>query len=354
MYDVKAYTEKCTDVPDGDRIYTNQFDMHKILNYVGHVEGKTSNYWIANQRLETRNYTLEGRTIPGMPSDASAATAALARANPNRPQVSIWQFLGELRDAPKMIFQIGDILRRVTLAQRKGKAFVPTARDVASGYLGWTFGWDPLIQDLGKLFDFSEAVDNRIKELNALRSGDLRRTVTTFSTEFDEDWDIGYMSPLYQSNARGTLRSRIAAKQWVRIRYKPSALTLAQLGGDLRDRARSLVFGHQAHIVDVWNLIPWTWLLDWFSDCGDFLEANRNHLGVIVDDIAVMTHITAKPISFAWTSNPFGATFTVATDREASWKRRRRVYGPSVSAYVPFLSHKQWSILSALAVTRLM
>nr|UOL49018.1 MAG: putative maturation protein [Leviviridae sp.] len=352
--DFLPYLERSWDVADGDRKTTNPLDIYKDLRYVGFVDGKTSNYWIAHQRAETRNYTLTGRTIPGMPSDAVAVTQALARANPNRPEVSIWQFLGELRDAPKMIFQIGDILRRVALAQRKKKAFVPTARDVASGYLGWTFGWDPLIKDLGKLFDFSEAVDNRIKELNALRSGDLRRTITVFDTRFDEDWDIGYMSPLYQSNARGVLRSTIAAKKWVRIRYKPTALTLSQLGGDLRDRARSLVFGHQGHIVDVWNLIPWTWLLDWFSTTGDFLEANRNHLGVQVDDIAVMTLITARPKSFAWTANPFNASFSVATDHEASWKRRVKGSGPSVSAFVPFLSQKQWSILSALAVTRLM
>lgn len=345
--------ERCYDNDSGDFKLTNYLDIYKDLRMIGFLNGKNSSFWMHEEYIQWANYTLEGRSIPGIPSDAAAGTEGVARTNPSRPRVDIVQFLAELRDVPKMIFQIGDLLTRMSKAQRQGRRFKPTAKDVASGFLGWTFGWDPLISDLKKLLDFEKMVDDRLKELEQLRQGRLSRTVKVFSTSFEEEWNYGFVGQLYQAQAKGTLRSLITADKWVSVRYRPTAATILPLGADARNLARSLVFGHSPDVSTLWELMPWSWLIDWFSTAGDYFAANRNHLGTTIEDIAVMTHLTATPKSWTWTTNPYSADFTVVKGYTASWKRRRRVAGPSITASIPFLSGKQWSILSALAVTRL-
>lgn len=346
------FLERCYDNDSGDFRLTNYLDIYKDLRMIGLLNGKNGGFWNHEEWVQFANYTLEGRSIPGMPSDAAAATEGAARTNPSRPRVDIVQFIAELKDVPKMIFQIGDLLSRMAKAQKLGNRFKPTAKDFADGYLGWTFGWDPLLSDLRKLFDFEKMVDDRLKELEQLRNGRLSRTVKVFSTSFEEEWAYGYVGSLYQAQARGTLRSLITADKWVSVRYRPTDPSILPMGADLRNLARSLVFGHNLDPSTVWELMPWSWLIDWFSTTGDYFAANRNHLKTVIEDIAVMTHLTATPTTWTWVSNPYGAEFTVLKGSTASWKRRRRVAGPSITATVPFLNPKQWSILSSLAVSR--
>lgn len=348
------YKETCTDEDSGDWRYTNSLDLNKQKNLLGWTTGQVSSAYHLEQYVHKMDYSAQPwfSAFPGMLTDQVAATQALSRVNPSRPVVDVGQFIGELKDAPKMIFQIGDLLRKIHKAKLLKKAYVPTKEDIAGGYLGWVFGWEPLISDLVKLLDFSEAVDNRIRELEALKAGDLRRTYTAMDTEHLYTTNPVFLGPSYAAVASIRYESRIQAKKWVRVRYKPSAATLRMLGDDLRDQARSLVFGHNLHYSTLWELMPWSWLIDWFTTAGDYFAANRNHLQVTVDDIAVMTQITANPVRFWWHQNPYAAEF-ILEQRPVTFKRRRRVTGPSITAYIPFLGWKKWSILSALAVTRL-
>lgn len=348
-----AATKYIYDTNTGDKVHTNDLDLWYNTNGVVAIDGKTSSFWQCENYHQIWDFGVKDRNEPGLPSYTAAATMAMARLNPSRPSVDIVQFLAELRDAPRMIFQIGDLLRRMTQASRAGRSFRPTAKDYASGYLGWTFGWDPLISDLRKLFNWSEHVNKRMSDLQRLKSGRLVKETTTFHVKYKESWGGHYGGPLYQAQTIFALESEIEVRQWVSVRYVPTNATLRLLDGDMYALARSLVYGHQPDWSTVWELMPWSWLIDWFTTAGDFFAANRNHLHLRLDDVSVMTYRSARPLRAYGTTNPHGARFRVANADVAYHKQRRWGWNvPTVTAKEPFLSLKQWSILSALAVMR--
>ncbi|UJQ85413.1 MAG: putative maturation protein [Gulmivirus nemorisadaptatum] len=340
------YTVSCYDTADGNWVTTNDLDLIRSSTFMGLVDGNNGS-WIC-EKYAQKGLHVTMTNPPGWPTVEQAATTALARANPSRPNVDVWAFLAELRDLPKMVFQVGNYLRKV----QSGRP--PSREDVASGYLGWTFGWAPLISDLGKLLDFQSAVDKRVKALEKLNSGELRRTVTVFDAARDGGYTDLYVGPLYSATVRFRVFYRNHSKCWVRVRYVPTHALPPNGSGEQQDLARSLVFGHNISHETLWNLMPWSWLIDWFSNAGEFIAAHNNRLGLKPSDIAVMRQHTQYVDSTQHLSGPPGMVFT-KTDG-FTWQRKLRyryVGGPSLSFHIPFLDMGQLSILSALAITRL-
>lgn len=336
----------------GNYASTNPLEYHSDDWTVGWFSGENSAFWRCESWLQYHD--AGGWALSGLPSysDSVAATMALARSNPSRPTLDVWNFLWELKDIPRMVKQIGDLMRKYGPNPSKNwPRSQSLIKDIGSSYLGWTFGWDQLRRDLGTILDFVAQVEKRTQELDQLKAGDLRRTVTLINMSDQVTRNNAfYCGPLYQSHVRVNLRLTRARKQWVRVRYAPTAQTFKMLGKDHSDLARSLAFGHVPDFSTVWNAIPWTWLLDWFSTAGDYFAANRNRLGVRVDDIAIMRH-TALRLASAELSNPRPSS-TFVENKGYHWEqklRSRYVGGPVIEAFVPYLGANHWSILAALA-----
>lgn len=336
----------------GNRQSTNFLDFHQDDWVAGWYSGLNSSFWRCEEYLQ---YYDAGGDFPDVPdyTDAVAATMALARTNPSRPNVDVWNFLYELKDVPQMIFQVGNLMRKYGTNPAKNwpRNKPEIVRDVGNAYLGWTFGWEQMGRDLMGLLDFIGRVDQRAKELDRLMSGSLRRRATLIDTVIPfTKTNAFYCGPLYQSTVRVTLNMAYARKLWVRVQYAPTSATFKLLGSDRRELARSLVFGHRPDISTVWNAIPWTWLIDWFSTAGDFFAANRNTLGLTVSDIAIMRESYVKMTSSELVNPLSDSVFT--ENKNFFWRKRARVKysgGPVITAYVPYLDTRNWSILSALA-----
>ncbi|DAD50625.1 maturation protein [ssRNA phage SRR6960507_11] len=336
----------------GNRQSTNFLEQYQDDWVVGWYSGKNSSYWNCEKYLQ---YFDAGGNFPEVPdyTDAVAATMALARTNPSRPNVDVWNFLYELKDIPQMIFQVGNLMRKYGTNPAKNwpRNKPEILRDVGSAYLGWTFGWEQLQRDLMGLLDFVGRVDQRAKELDRLMTGALRRRATLIDTVIPFKIENAfYCGPLYQSVVRATLNMSFTRRIWVRVQYAPTSKTFQLLKGDRQELARSLVFGHRPDISTVWNAIPWTWLIDWFSTAGDYFAANRNHLGLTVSDIAIMRESYAKLNNVELVNPLSDSDFT--ENKHFHWHKRARVKysgGPVITAYVPYLDGRNWSILSALA-----
>lgn len=341
--------EEMSDVT-GNRESTNPLYLLQQDLVVGWFSGNNSNFWNCEDYIQVFNL---GGSLPSMPdySDAVAATMALARTNPSRPTVDVWNFLFELKDIPQMIFQIGNLMRKYgTNPSKNWPKSQELIRDIGSGYLGWTFGWDQLGRDLMKLCDFVGSVEKRTEEFRRLSHGSLRRRVDLINhTELVTVNDAFYCGPLYQSKVKASLKVGAGHRLWVRVRYKPTAETFSILGGDQLELARSIVWGHKPDWSTIWNAIPWTWLVDWFSTAGDFFAANRNRLAVSVDDIAIMRWKVGALDSVELQSPEPTSVFTENKHCLYSVKRRSRYDGgPVISAFVPYLDTRNWSILAAL------
>lgn len=336
----------------GNLAYTNPLTLYKDDWVVGWYSGRNSSFWDCKEWLQ---YYDAGAAFPSVPdlSDGVAATQALARTNPSRPTVDVWNFLWELKDIPQMIFQVGNLMKKYgTNPSRNWPRNAPDiTRDVGNAYLAWTFGWEQLGRDIMKLLDFVGDVEKRTEEFDRLSHGSLRRKMTLLEVDIPfTKSNAFYCGPLYQSSVRASLNMVMSRRIWVRIRYKPTAQTFRYLGGDRTELARSIVFGHVPDWSTVWNAIPWSWLLDWFTTAGDFFAANRNRLGVQVDDVAIMRHTSCK-LTGVTLVNPQSDSF-FRENPHYSWElksRSRYTGGPVIEAYVPYLQGRHWSILSALA-----
>lgn len=280
-------------------------------------------------------------SIPGMPSVGASATRLLAQTNPGRANVSLPVFIAEMRDLPHAIKSIKDIGDQ--LIRKK----VPRTRDVAGQLLSWEFGWRPLLSDLRKITNFSDMIQKRSREIERLFSkGGLKRRLTLFEGNADHSQNLIIASSLgelvYVRQDRTT-----TTRRWGTVRWRPSAMP-PKGPNDVTRLAMKAVFGLSIQAEDVWNILPWTWLIDWSSNVGEYLAAHSNRIPCTASVPNIMTrtqtNINWKHLSPNWVTGGEGVATYETLERALS--------SGTVEANLPFLSSRQLSILGSLAITR--
>jgi len=283
-------------------------------------------------------------TDAGYPAPAGLATTLLARTNPGRSVVSLPVFIAELRDLPSMVRHAGE-----SIIKRTRRKNLP--KDVSEDILVWEFGWKPLFSDLRKMLDFQATVSRRERELNRLYSkGGLRRRMTLGrsgrelvvpDTTIASDLSLLIRVKSIQYTKRNS---------WGTVRWQPTHLPSLGDLANLRKLARSAVFGGDIQAVDAWNIIPWTWLIDWFTNCGDFLEAYNNRVPCKPVNVCIMTTTETQ---FAKSRiDQYTVSFQGGSSSGHRITKSRYIGGPGLDATLPFLNGRQLSILSALAIQR--
>lgn len=206
------------------------------------------------------------------------ATKALARMNPSTPTVDLPLFLFEFKDFPSMLKNLGDILAR----RIKPKT-------VAEGYLAYSFGWKPLVADLTKLFDIQKGIERRLAYLRRLEhgarvSGTLEKTsgtsvVADGAVYFDAGGNIAFTSDIENTESR---------KVW----FTANAKLLDPLPppNQQYDLARDAFLGRNVSLATAWNAVPWSWLIDYFANVGDVLDAQRGFIRSQCTSMNIMCH----------------------------------------------------------------
>jgi hypothetical protein len=116
---------------------------------------------------------------------------------------------------------------------------------------------------------------------------------------------------------------------------------------ELRSLSRNAILGLHSVPWTVWDAIPWSWLIDYFVNVGDFLEATQGWLNLDVTRLNVMAK-TQRRTRFIVLREV--STLSVSGALWVSTRRQRLASvdpTPSLSP-TPFLSGKQMSILGAL------
>jgi hypothetical protein len=352
-------TRSCYDVI-GHYGEENFFQIESRHPAVGVFNGKPSNYYNCyDWYVKSNMYSWDLVWPDADYNEGNAALNALANTNPSRPAVDIPVFLFELKDLPDMVKHAGDRLKRlIALTKGKGKRY--TGHLAAEDWLQLSFGWAPLIGDLGRMIDFIGGVDKRLDELNRLYSDcGLKRNYTAFDISLDDQPGPRslYVNSLYQTGARVRVHFRSHVHRWTSVRWKPTTKPPWTTDQEQLDYTRRLVFGlNDISVSSIWEAIPWSWLADWFGSCGDYLAAHRNTVPAEPVTCSLMQRAEILPTSFEWLNNPLGGAFSLITEGEGLYCKKWRHPQPSwlpPSASLPFLNGKQLSILSAIAVTRI-
>lgn len=268
--------------------------------------------------------------VSGAPNNVAAATAGAASTNPSRPYV----------DIPVNVLELGDVTR---LLQRQGEGLARLGRE----NLRYQFGIRPLVSDLTKLLYFSDQVERRVQELTRLRSSKgLRRTTGVFSGTGTDS-----ISRVVQSDGIfvvGTFGGVTTQNVSVHCRWLPDDVGSLSAPGAMRSLARRAVLGLTLDQSTLWEAMPWSWLVDWGSNIGQFFRANRNIVGAVLSDVAVMRHTRTE---YTWEGYHQGdVRITPITAIRESKERASSFVAPT--AHFPFLSGNQMGILASLAVTR--
>jgi len=269
---------------------------------------------------------------------------AIANMNPNRAVVDLPVAIAELREIPELIRDTGRVLTKHRKAPSAGKA-----------HLMAQFGWVPLISDLAALLNFTKKVAEREKYLRRLNSGFVRikRKIGEEAGSFTENttpWP-GTVEPTPAFNTANTVF------KWKRIHWASARLQLsvALSERDLRLAAFDAVLGLGGGISkQAWELLPWSWLIDWFTNTGDILGAYRSGIKFSWKALNIMSMTTWDiKMTFPSVRPTFHVSLTTPQGI-ATLKRRQQAVIVSTypQFYIPYLNAGQWGILAALLHSR--
>lgn len=344
--DVRVYADRsvCKDSTGRDADHDLDIDHESRLidplngeRFTSPTAGrKFSNYLAPGQLV-----SLSHLTTPGAPSFGVAGTTVLARTHPGRADVSLPVFIAELRDLPNMLRSAGEFLR--------GRTIRGLRRKLAGEYLSYNFGWSPLFSDLRKMMQFQASVDKRAQELKRLYSkGGLKRRIRigNWSNHQEDNPTIDSVTGIVITTRRSV---DTAVKMWGTVRWRPAALPVTITNEALRKQAENAIFGKSLQVVDAWNLIPWSWLVDWFGNIGDFLEAHNNRIPCYPGPINVMK---TTETNVHWTRTDSNNWVKGGNSHATLRTLQRRITSGTMEADFSFLSNRQFSILGALGVTR--
>lgn len=275
----------------------------------------------------------------------SYGAESINRFRPGKPAVDLGVTIGEMRDAPKLLFKR---LREL--------------RDLGDLYLKIQFGWRPFLRDLFGFFEQMYALDRNLERFQKQFGRKLRRKgrVESISEDlgtssFTPTFTPGWGTALKSSSG---IRSQTCSKTiWFSGEFEFPALR-DHRWSPLSETTRRL-FGLRLTPDVVWNLIPWTWLIDWAWNVGD---AIANYTALSVDKMSInyaylmgtyqySTNDSASGHVVTWSPQK---TFDVSPSSFSGYSRKLRVVAdPYALRYTAEeLDAYRLSILAALGLSR--
>lgn len=172
-------------------------------------------------------------------------------------------FLGELRESINMIknptkalrASLGSYLSTAKKLKRKIKKKKTLQETIGETYLEYAFGWDPLVSDI------NEAVE-ALSELQFLGKY-LRADAQYEELVKSESKTIGlHTFGAYDYSLLHTKRAHVTFRGY----YSPT------FGNPLALEARHLGFSFREILPTAWELLPWSFLVDYFANIGDIVQ----------------------------------------------------------------------------------
>lgn len=285
--------------------------------------------------------------IPVIPSahndkdkgDEAYSLELLSRTNPFRTTYSVPVMFKELIDISSMF--------RFT-----SQSLASTA---GSAYLNYRFGWESFIKDLLLFGKITIQLERRLKEIDSLmKAGGLRRKVSLDKYTTFED-----PSPKTAISSPAPLWLRIqphvqyTTEVWATCRWFPAPGAWQELESwsplERFNQALKAVFDLRTPSPEtVWNLIPWTWLIDYFIDIGPRLSAMSNSTLANAEYVCIMRETKMKVTGTVLETSSFS---TVSGDYGGEYHlKKRKVLTPRVNlpSSLNFFTENQAKVILAL------
>lgn len=361
---VPGFREK---LRDGIDATTSQLGVRTTAQLTpGHAVTRY-NWGVQKWRIELNgSHNVNVSVPPGDPVNiptAKANAAALGKFNQSLRNVRTafegGVFLGELGQTLRMIKnpaqglrKLADVTREAAQQIRRGR-FPTSIRErkiteaLADLWLEAQFGWRPLMNDIK---DGSEALN----QFAARRDNGTRRITGRGTAAEEATQDISSQHSFgvlrYMTHGRVVGNCSIIYRGAIRVEAKnPLQMDPALIGFDLR-----------SFVPTVWELIPYSFLIDYFSNIGDVITGWSNlGLRLAWSNKTVRTWYERTSWSSDFTPrDPSVTSVTFAPAKFVCSKVRtfRSVYSgtfvPDAQMEVPGLGSLKWANIAALIASR--
>jgi hypothetical protein len=299
------------------------------------------------------NYTYgQGPAVAGSLSSLNAfGTTAVSRVLPTNPNSSLATALGELKQDGLPSLPGSSMRDQVDRARRAGNE-----------YLNVEFGWLPLISDVQA---FAHSVRNARALMDQyVRDSDrkIRRRYTplplTQTTSTFTGTGLCFGQNVFAPNS--TVTKTTDTRFWFSGAFRYHIPVDDGVINRIR-RYESLanhILGTRLTPEVLWELTPWSWAIDWFSNAGDVIHniSTLGSDGLVMQYGYAMRHMRVREYHrgvFQITSGSrVISSGSVARDGGSEWKQRVRAnpYGFGIDDVS--LSARQLAILAALGLTR--
>jgi hypothetical protein len=321
-----------------------------------------SNWWQLSDPAELNSY----------------GALAYTQASPLSEEFSLPAFVGELREGlPSLIPAV--FMKNTAGWSDSVKGRLRDAKNAGSDYLNVQFGWIPLLNDvisIATALAKATVAITAMDEIHRYRELPEQEVTALSEAGVRGDWNdipsMPSMSPLALPSAavaatviKGTKTVIQTKKSRMWFEGNFVKLPKASLGLDRHMAQFDWLINTDLKPSDLWQIAPWSWLVDWFIDIGGLIEAfqtgtsNRilSTYAYAMREESLTTTVLMRNI-FAQQGGSFTRTWTGPKDYScvmvASRKRRIRAnpfgftLNPSVS-----LSLGQQLILGALGLTKI-
>lgn len=251
-------------------------------------------------------------------------------------------------------------------------------RSLGKEYLNLQFGWAPFLSDLT---DMIKSVSNANQALLNLRrnSGRLtrrRRSLppkismlpsVTFSNKVPRagtaSGSLGSVwNPMFQGGSAGrtgiaTVERRISEEIWFSGAFTyfldPGSTLIGKF--ERYEQEANHLLGLRITPEVLWNLMPWSWLVDWFVDVSSALAAAEllSEDGLVMQYGYMMRKTTrsvtsSMPVTFLGDSAPTTLFLSHTAIRKERFRATPFGFGLNPNSFTA----RQWAILGALGLTK--
>lgn len=356
----------------GGEFYTEKISVEANLQRQKITRHRTIDQWrkqvstYSGPILAVDSNSLSDSTNPvfGIPANTltpnsvldALGAEAIAAVKPTNSVADLSVFVGEfLREGLPSL--MGLLHRTITN---------PSERDLSNGLLVIEFGIKPLVNDglkfLKSVISLREVIDQYVADSGKIvrRRYDFPDQVSQSVTQLNTNWTArtGTVSSDLLTTTKGKLYriDKTVRKRWFSGAFTYYLPDPDKAGGTAFYAALARkVYGANLDIETLWNLTPWSWAIDWFTNAGD-VASNVSDMatdGLIMRWGYMMEHVihtrtfyVAGPTGL-W-GNPPASPVTIRFEV----KRRRKANPFGFGITMDGLSPRQIAILTALGISR--
>lgn len=308
------------------------------------------------------------------------ASRAISAMNPIKSHASVLTTLLELAkgDVPGILKNLRTHYDGIMdLKQVTAKGSLDAANTIGGTPLETVFGWVPIAQDIKAAIQVLTTLDsllfppdNTRRKFNTvvherygtyagsaqLQNGSLMTPIGGLSDIGLNSKTSSYIS--YAGTAPTVYTARETIDVRVTARFNTSLVPSAQSNGYL-DKLHVLL-GLDLTPQVIWDLLPWSWLVDWFANIGSVVENLGNiHMSNVILNYAYAT-FRREAVSGAWcrpvlstgSTGYVSLTGNFITEYKMSQKVRLKASPYGFGTALSSLTGPQWAILTALGLAR--